>query len=517
MTSFNSEINNIDWQRLSPMSIVFFIGRFVSHIIKDSLPSLAPIAIVIFNSDDKVWISTLIGMAIIVLLVGSSFLQYWYFKFKIENNKILVNDGVFKKNHRIIQFNRVQNINILQPLYFKPFRLVNLQVETAGAKGNEADLAGIPSDFADRLREHIMQIKQQLEVSQQSQSNVLARDNSEVIAEASLKELVNYGMSSNGIFWFFVLIAPIFSMSDDILEKWITKEDLSRFAELFGGGIAGNLLLLISAVIATAILMFSFSILGAILRYYGYQLVHNHSENGELKTVAKQTLKRSSGLLTSYQESLKLQKIQAYISQSNFIGRWFQVENITLGQVSSDQNNTKTRASLFVIPARNQQQSALLQSKLLEDVPTLIETTGIDKRYVYKTLALKIFLPSLIFCAVIFFNFQQALVFAAPFLLCGLLLPLVLKRWRAYQLGMNKGYARFERGLFGFRHVTFPLYKVQKVEISQSPLQRRSSLATLRIYLASNKLQMQYIPLKTAQLWLATILNLTQSTKKAWY
>lgn len=517
MTKPIGQFGEQDWQRLSPMSIVFFIGKFITHLIKDSLPSLAPVAIVIFNSENKLWISSLIAVGVVLLLLGGSFLQYWYFKFKIEGQKLLVNDGVFKKNHRIIQFDRIQNINILQPLYFKPFQLVNLQVETAGAKGNEADLAGIPNSFADYLREHVMQAKQQSEQKTTNQSGSNDDSAPELIAEASMRDLVKYGMSSNGIFWFFVLIAPIFSMTDEIIEKWITKEDIRQLSEFFGGGMAGNAILFVSAILLTLALMFSFSILGAILRYYKYQLTLDNKDDGYLKPLAKQTLKRSSGLLTSYQESLKLQKIQAFISQSNFIGRWLQVENITLGQVSSGQNNPKNKASLFVVPARTAEQSMALKSQLMEEVPENIETVGIDKRYVYKTIALKLFLPSLSICTMIYFNLYQLAIFVIPVLVSVVFLPLVLRRWKAYQFGMKNGYARFERGLFGFRHVTFPLFKIQKVEVHQSPLQRRRNLATLKVYLASNKIQMQYIPMPIAQQWMAVIVKQIQLTKKAWY
>ncbi len=137
-----SNLESIDesenWQRLSPLSIIFFAGKQVSHLIKDALPSMAPLAVVIFTSDNKAWWSFAIASGLIILIVISAFLQFWFFKFRQHASKVLINDGVFKKNHRVIQFDRIQNINILQPLYFKPFKLVTLQIETAGAKGKEA-------------------------------------------------------------------------------------------------------------------------------------------------------------------------------------------------------------------------------------------------------------------------------------------------------------------------------------------------------------------------------------------
>jgi len=517
MTDLTLEYGANKWQRLSPMSIIFFIGKFIAHLLKDALPSLAPIAIVIFNSDNKLWITGLIGIGFIGLILINAFLQFWFFKFKIEGQKVLINDGVFKKNHRMIQFDRIQNINVLQPLYFKPFQLVNLQIETAGAKGNEADLAGISGRFADYLRTHVLHQKKESQNVSMEDSETTNQSKEQVLAKASMRDLVNYGVSSNGVFWFFILIAPIFSMTDKVLEKWITKDDFTKMAEFFGGGASGSIFLIVAAVVLTILLMFSFSILGAILRYFNYQLTVVESDSDYSPHQTEKTLKRSSGLLTSYQESLKLQKIQTVISQSNFIGRWLKVENLTLGQVSSNQNNPKNRASLFVIPARTATESLLIKNRLLENLPESIETTGINRRYVNKTITFKVFLPALLICIPIYIHFQQPAILLIPFLFSILMLPLVLRRWRAYRFGMKDGFARFERGLFGFRHIIFPLFKIQRVEIRQSPIQKRRDLATLKIYLASNRVQMQYIPMSTAQKWMRVIVNHIEGTKRAWY
>ena len=82
---------------------------------------------------------------------------------------------------------------------------------------------------------------------------------------------------------------------------------------------------------------------------------------------------------------------------------------------------------------------------------------------------------------------------------------------------MSKGYGMFQRGLFGFRHVLFPLFKVQRTEVTQSPIQRRRNLATLKIFLASNRLQMQYIPMDEALRWLEVISDQIETNKRAWY
>lgn len=506
MSNLQDKQDSNQWQRLSFLSVIFFIGKTITHFFKDALPGMAPLLVIAFSSDDKTWAITLIAIAAVGLTLISSFLQFWFFQFKIDKNRVLINDGVFKKNHRIIQFDRIQNINVLQPIYFKPFSLVTLQIETAGAKGNEADLAGLPDTYAETLRHQVLQY--QSTHSGPSGDDETNEENAqqEPLATSSINNLVKYGVSSNGIFWFFVVIAPLIGMGEELIGQWVDKDDFNQLASYFGGGLAGNIILIAGILASVITLMLLFSIIGAIFRFYGYQL-----------TLGSNTLKRSSGLLTNYQESLKLPKIQAVISQTNFIGKWLRVENMTLGQISNNQKNQQSRKSLFIVPARTKEQVQSLSDLLLEDYPKAIPTEGISRRYITKTVILKLFLPSTLIAIIAFLITDITWVFAFPFVTSIGFLPLVIRRWKAYRFGMKDGYGRFERGLFGFRHVIFPLYKVQKVEVKQSPIQRRKNLATLKIYLASNRIQMQYISLHQANNWMHRIMKQIENTKQPWY
>ncbi len=452
----------------------------------------------------------IVGGAVVASIIIGSFLQYWFFKFKREGEKILINDGVLKKNYRVIQFDRIQNINILQPLYFKPFELVTLQIETAGAKGNEADLAGISVSFAEYLRNEIMQNKGD-NTDSDLESDEQYSDKVQVVATASLIDLVKYGISSNGIFWFFIFLAPLIGMADDLLPKIVSKEELQQFVLLLGGGVLGDILVILVVSLSVILLMLGFSVVGAILRYYNYSLILTAQRE------KVHTLKRTSGLLTRYEESLKLQKIQSMVNQTNFIGRWLDVEHITLGQVSSGQNNNKNKKSLFIVPSSNGEKTKEIASLIFDDVPSHVETSGINFRYVAKTIIFKLFLPTLILSLILFVNIGNYWIFTSPFLLSLVMLPLIIRRWKCYRYGMENGYAQFKRGLFGYRNILFPLYKVQRAEVRQSPFQRRRNLATLKIYLASDSIQMQYIPIKDANRWLKIIGQEIELTKQAWY
>ena len=191
--------------------------------------------------------------------------------------------------------------------------------------------------------------------------------------------------------------------------------------------------------------------------------------------------------------------------------------SITLGQVSSSQNTPSSKKSLFVIPARTDKETRAIQTNVFPDAPSDIETQEIDRRYVNKTLTLKVFLPALAICLPLYLTSDKWWFLTIPFIFSLMFFPLVIKRWKAYQFGMKDGYAKFERGLFGFRHMIFPLYKVQRAEVRQTPIQERRDLATLKIYLASGQVQMQYIPIKVANQWLDIIGNHIEETQLAWY
>ncbi|TQV84452.1 PH domain-containing protein [Aliikangiella coralliicola] len=508
--------SDLKWHRLSPISVLFFLGKVVSRLLKDALPGLAPLAVVIFNSDDKAWLTSLIVVGVLGLIITSAILQYLFFQFQIQADKVLINEGVLKRNHRILSFERIQNINIIQPAYFRPFSLVTLQLETAGSKSNEANLAGINSNHADEIKAQVLSSHQEKSILSDAASvdNLTPNDTLEefdnakntvdTIATADIKQLVKYGLTSNAMFWFLVVIAPLFGMMDDVLEKWIGEEGFKSAAEFFGGGVTGSITLVVLIILGLISSMLIFSILGSIFRYYRYRL-----------TLTDDTLKRHSGLLNTHEESAKLAKIQAFVSQTNFIGKRLKVENVILKQASGQTNQQNARSGLFVIPTRTAQQSNKLLSMILSLESPLTNLRSIDRRYILKTWSQLMVIPLLlsILLAIVSESYWPFLI-----LLVGLLIwPLVVLRWKNFGYQLASHFATLRTGFVGFRKITFPLFKVQRVEISQSLIQKRSKLATLKLFLASDRVIIPYIPYDEAMEWFDHVSYQIEMTDKSWF
>ena len=502
--------NNLGhWQRLSPLSVIFFIGKSLVRLIKDALPTFAPMLVVILASKNKPIMMLALAGGLIIFIIAGAILQFWFFKFRQHDEQVLINDGVFQKNHRVIRFDRVQNINVLTPVYFRPFGLVTLQIETAGSKDNEADLAGIPAKTAEQLRRQILQhqktIAGQLPEGEPGSGN---QEHSSLVATASLQDLVAYGISSNSIFLFLAILGPVFgtlfSSFEDAMGE-VIKQNIVPLMNFLGGGLSGKASLGLLLLAGLILLMFLLSILGAIYRYYGYQL-----------SCYQDTLKRRSGLVTRFEESLKLIKVQTFVTQSNLIGRWIKRQNVILGQVVSTQNGKQGKRNTFVIPARTEQQIPGLKSLIFSDAPADITENKIDRRYIVKTWLVWFFIPMglVFFKYIIDHGYEYA---AIPVLTSLAILPLIIRRWSMFRFGFTKKYGVYKSGLFGYKHTLFPLYKVQRTEIHQSPLQRHRNLATLKIYLAAGQITIPYIPMQQANKYLENIRTAIKTNKSPWY
>ena len=111
------------------------------------------------------------------------------------------------------------------------------------------------------------------------------------------------------------------------------------------GGFLGNIFLLVALVLAALLLLPLISVLGALFKYYGYQL-----------RVDDDTYRKIGGLLTRHEESLKRHKIQAIVLKQNFVARLFKRSNMLLRVASAgsgvDSGQLPSGArSTFMVPA----------------------------------------------------------------------------------------------------------------------------------------------------------------------
>lgn len=168
-----------EWQKLDPRSIWLFgfnaVVRYTAAIaliagvvylfilqllikeIKESSPQLHSYLINMLRDALSLW------SVAILALVGFSFIWAWFvyqnWRFKLEENRILIERGVVTKHKVAIPYERVQNIDIIRGIMARILGLSDLQISTAGYSGvviTEGRLPGLSQEIAETLRETIL-------------------------------------------------------------------------------------------------------------------------------------------------------------------------------------------------------------------------------------------------------------------------------------------------------------------------------------------------------------------------
>ena len=150
-----------EWLRVHPASpfvrgwvalaaIGFFFGRDTSNgcsragpLVDEQIAGRAP------------WL--LLGGGVVLLLTVLGFVLCWYFtRYQVAEGYVRVNTGFLFKQQRQARLDRVQAIDIVQPLLARMFGLAELKFEVADAGESAVRLAYLRMDEARQLRATIL-------------------------------------------------------------------------------------------------------------------------------------------------------------------------------------------------------------------------------------------------------------------------------------------------------------------------------------------------------------------------
>ena len=151
------------WQRVHPVSplvrgwialaaVAYFLGRdsaeafFLRERPSGPLPDGTPL----------IW--AVIGLVVLVLVVAVVFfLSWWFTRYQVSDDHVRVRSGVLFRQHRQARLDRVQAIDINQPLLARLFGLGELRFEVADAGESAVRLAYLRLDDARALRATILE------------------------------------------------------------------------------------------------------------------------------------------------------------------------------------------------------------------------------------------------------------------------------------------------------------------------------------------------------------------------
>ena len=496
--------NNFDFnipQRQSYVAILMIIWKTYRILIRQVFPLL--IIFFVGKSAKSDFGNYLIYFVSAIACIGMiySIMTFFRYYFHIDEDKLIVEKGIFGRSKTIIPFERIQTINFEQNLAHQAFSVVRLKVDTAGSSQKEFEFDALGKDQAHALREIILEKKSKLkpvtELVASKTTEVEKEKTYKSILKLSIIDLIKVGITENHIRSGGLILFAVWWVWDNLSEAGLDPEKYTDdINPLAGGMIVVGILVLLFVILA-----FLFSLIRTVLKYYGLEFWR--SDNG---------FKISSGLFTKKDTSALDHKIQMISWSDNLLRKIVGYYQLSLKQASSIAINSKS--SINIPGCRQDQIDVVTRALYGATAFDGIEMEPVDIRFMYRRI---------IFLSLIGLPFMLLGYFDSKplFLIGGILLSIYFivisyYRYKKCKFGYNGKMLMIRGGLFGDKAETLPIIKLQNVEISQSPYQRRKGLANVKIYTAAGSVIIPYVGYDRAIRLSNYLLYKTERSNKRW-
>jgi putative membrane protein len=446
------------------------------------------------------------------LVIGFAVLSFVFFRYRLFEGSVEVKSGIIFKKHINLPFNRIQNVKIEQPFYYRPFGYASLAFDSGGSLSQEARLIALRLDSAQSLRQQISENKAEREITEtrhESASDSSTRQdviNETVINTRSIGDLAMHGVTSNRVYLLLAFVAPFI---DDIIEYFS-----DRFAG-WGLNIQSHIendptwqigLYVIALFLFFLGIMTLLSIIGAIILFWGFTL-----------SKTQEKFIRRSGLINRHEVSVPISRIQIAIMKQDWLDTLFGRMNLRLDQLNAQANvaNPEALANKLMIPSVFAYQcrdilAYVFPKHQLHSTPFL----SIKKIFITR-FVLWLVLPITIGLMVLF-TYHDApnwlVLLVSPIVLTGL----IWLRWKRWGFAYTDDYIYIRKGLLGVDRYCIPTHKIQRVAISQSYWMRRSKVASIKFYLASGGYSIPLIDETIAKQLQSVILYQIESQARSW-
>ena len=395
-----------------------------------------------------------------VIILVSSVLNYYYFRFFIANEELIIRKGFISKKTITIPLQKIQTVHIEQNLLHQLANVAKVKIDTAGTEKTEAVIDAIEVHKAEQLKEFLLREKQLN--TEEPAMRPPVRDIP--LMRLSFSDLLKLGLSANHIQAFFIVLA--FSISQ-----------LQNLGEVFGDRVfkavrdsssaVGVSAVSVSLVVAFVLCISVFvSMMRILLNYFDFQL-----------TETSQGYKVKTGLINTRQNLVPFSKIQYISWEANWIRRKIGLYNMEFHQVmSDDQSNKKQRVKVPLT------QPAYID-KLLAHYHGLVQPFaaadyGIHRAYIVRRTLLMGILPvALLLIILLLINWNPWLFLIVLWIPVIALHTFVFRR--NFRLYVAPDALQVNSGIWGRKTQIIRWYKTQQVFLKQSIYQRSKALATL--------------------------------------
>ncbi len=512
------------WRRTSPFAIVFFIRGTIEQIrIYGQLLVTLGLAFLIVRARELA--GELIPVAILLIVVVAV-LRYWFFRFRVAEDRIQIRQGILRKTALDLPLDRIQAVNTERSLTDRLLGLVTVSADTAGSGAVEATIPSVRAALAEQLRDRVAAARREhpagpagAERGAEGLSHPptdegidgrlrdggladRARSASESPGTVMMRlppgDMVRIGLRYMADYRILTLLLVFLTRDPRQLLRYaagemgflerISRDEVPRdyvtdLADLtLRAGVTAGILVILAVL----------GIYGAFKTYYRFTLFR---EGAAYRTRA--------GLFTQHEVVVQSVKVQRITLSQNLVDRCFRRFRMSVEPVSDD-------GDVLEIPLLGARMAEDLRAKLFgregAGITLLPQAPAIARVSAWYIAALTLkyaAAPALSVPAIVFLFTGPSPVWA-EFSSVWALIWMVLFGLIAFQRWFRLGYVHDDDGMavrsgfVGRKVDAFLFRKVQSVTVKQSPLQRRNGLGTLEVELAGEDIEVPYIDHRAA-------------------
>jgi putative membrane protein len=384
-----------------------------------------------------------------------AFLVWSRFRYGIGEREIVIEQGVFSRQRRVIPFERVQDIAIEQKLLARLLGLALVKIETGSSGADEGQLDSVGLEDAHRLRDIVRGAKAGLA-------------DAEIPAEAAPEPLLfEMGVGRvlfSGLFQFsLVFIAAIGAILQN-LDEWGIRPP-PELRSTLEATTARNWILFTLAVGALLVLAgFLAGVLRTLARDYGFRL-----------TRAANGLRRRRGLFTLSETVIPIRRMQVARIESGLVARALGWHGLAFQTLGADR---KERGAQTAAPfARIEEIEPILAETGFPAPATIGDWHRSPRRSILRRGLGPAVLALPIFAIALLWEPRAALAGAVATLAAALLAA----RWTRHYHAEGETALFVTDGLLKRRMKVMPWGRIQAISVVAGPLQRRLRLATVAV------------------------------------
>ena len=452
------------------LGTIRYFSRNINLLVRSFFPILAGLAL----SDEFRQYIEVIAVVVFALITIAAFVEFWRFRFHVNNHSIIIEKGLLEREVIAIPFDRIQALHLEQAPWQRLVGLTKLKIDTAGTSGAEVDLQALNLSEANVLRDGIMAARSVL-ASPVPERGV----DSLPLVHLSPKALLKVGLTQDHLRNGFIALGAVIALYEpfkSLIDTW-----LSLVPKMYWSILSWTWFLFIPlGVFLFLILSFIVSSAGAILRYFNLKAVLYDRE-----------ISLKAGLLRRFEYRIPLAKIQILEWRSTLMRRALSIETLRVFQASAQESDSSSKGLSMSVPGISKEASSNLASAVFESMQENSKVERIEPSVYlyYRFLILRILIGS---AAVIAASSGGALLF----LIGGVIVwsfHSARKKFENYWLLVTPDVCQIYDGWLRKKRSMFSFFKLQRVALYQNTLMRKRGVAHITFATAAGNRTFKFL------------------------